>query len=129
MTAAGPSSGDDAGESRFAVLSRRAVFVVACAAIAGAVWLIVNDRLVSGVVLIVAAGLVVLARGLWTLRRGTRALGRRGKARVPAPGGGTPEAPAAVERVVADLLGMNDDGLPYLVEASRTGSGVRLFER
>lgn len=115
--------------ARFAIRSRRIVFFVGMALAIGGVLAIVQGNVALGVVLLVLAGLAVLARGAWTMRRGLKAVSEREKAQVPEPAGGSAAAPTPVDRVVADLLGMNSDGLPYLIEASRTPQGARVDVR
>ncbi|GAB4084423.1 hypothetical protein GCM10028784_10530 [Myceligenerans cantabricum] len=121
---------DDDGAARFAVVSRWAVLVAGFVLAAGAVLAFLGGNPALGIVLVVVTGVLVLARGMWTLRRGLRAAAeQQEKARVPAAAGGSPDAPTPVDRVVADLLGMNSDGLPYLLEASRTPRGARVEVR
>lgn len=115
--------------ARFAVQSRRIVFLVGLVLAAGGVWAILQGNVALGVVLLVLTGIAVLARGMWTMRRGLKAVSEREKAQVPESAGGTPAAPTPVDRVVADLLGMNSDGLPYLIEATRTAQGARVDVR
>lgn len=117
------------GVARFAVISRKVVFVGGIAMISGGVVAILNDRVVLGVVVIAIAGVLAFARGMWTLLRGFRAVAEREKAQLPdapviVPGNASP-----VDRVVTDLVGMNSDGLPYLIEATRAGDGVRVEVR
>ncbi|GAB3159931.1 hypothetical protein GCM10027059_06940 [Myceligenerans halotolerans] len=108
---------------------QRIVFLGGLALAAGGVWAILQGNVFLGVALLVAAGIMVLARGIWVTRRGLKAVSEREKAQVPEPAGGSPAAPTPVDRVVADLLSMNSDGLPYLVEASRKAGGVRVDVR
>jgi hypothetical protein len=119
---------DDA--ARFAVVSRVVVLVLGFALAAVAVGAVLSGNTVLGIVLLVVVGLLVFARGMWTVRRGMKAVAAtRDTARVPeapvAPGA----TPTPVDRVVADLLGMNGDGLPYLIEATRTAHGARVDVR
>ncbi|WP_407319008.1 hypothetical protein UQW22_01155 [Isoptericola halotolerans] len=115
--------------ARIAVLSRKVVFVVGLALIALGVLALLNDQLVLGIVLVVVAGVIVFARGMWTLRRGLRSVAERERADVPEAPVVAPGAASAVDRVVADLVGMNSDGLPYLIDARRTDDGVRVEVR
>ena len=113
-------------DQRFAVISRRVVFVVGSVFFVGGVLAILNGRRGLGIALIVAPSLGVVWRGLWTVTarpaRARRA-GPRAGARRPGPG---PGAPAPVEDVVAALVGMNSDGLPYQIDATRSADGVRV---
>jgi hypothetical protein len=113
-------------EQRFAVVSRRVVFVGGSVLFVGAVLAFLNDQLVLGIVLAVIVFLAVFWRGLLTVRRGQRALAERDRAQVPGGPVRAPGAPASVEDLVAQLVGMNSDGLPYRIEASRRGDGVRV---
>ncbi len=116
-------------DHRVAVISRRVVFVLGSVLFVGGILLFLNDRVGLGIALIVAAGLAVLARGLMTVLRGQRALAGRERADVPdGPVRGS-DAPASVDEVVGALVGMNSDGLPYRIEATRTADGVRVDVR
>lgn len=117
------------GVARFAVISRKVVFFAGIALMGGGVLAILNDRVVLGVVLIVVAGVLAFARGMWTLVRGFRAVAEREQAQLPDAPVVPPDNASPVDRVVADLVGMNNDGLPYLIEAVRNGDGVRVEVR
>lgn len=115
--------------ARVAVVSRQVVFVAGIVLLAGGVLALVNGRTALGIGLIVVAGILVFLRGMWTLRRGMRAAAERERAEVPdapvaAAGGAT-----GVDQVVADLVGMNAEGLPYLIEAAPTPRGVQVEVR
>jgi hypothetical protein len=114
------------GGQRFAVLSRRIVFVVGSALLAGGVLAILNEQVVLGVALIVVAALAVAWRGFLTVRRGQRALADRERAQVPDGPVRAADAPAVVDEVARQLVALNSDGLPYRIEASRHGDGVRV---
>ena len=120
----------DQGAQRFAVVSRVVVLVVGIALLACGALALASGRTVLGIALIVVAALLVIARGVWTAVRGTRAVeAGREKAQVPdapvvAPGSASP-----VDRVVADLVGMNSDGLPYRIDATRSGDDVQVEVR
>jgi hypothetical protein len=116
-------------DQRFAVLSRRVVFVVGSVLLVGGAFAILNDRVVLGVALVVVAFLAVMWRGLLTLRRGQRALADQERAQVPDGPVRGADVPAPVDEVVAALVGMNSDGLPYRIEASRSADGVRVDVR
>ena len=120
------SAGQDQSGSGFAVISRRVVFVVGSALLVGGVLAILNDQVALGIALAVVAFLAVVWRGLLTLRRGQRALADRDRAQVPDGPVRGADAPAPVEEVVAALVGMNSDGLPYQIDASRSADGVRV---
>jgi hypothetical protein len=120
----GTSSGQ-----RFAVISRRVVFVVGSVLLVGGVLAILNDQVVLGIALVVVASLAVVWRGLLTVRRGQRALADHERAQVPDGPVRGADAPAPVDLVVAELVRMNSDGLPYTIEASRTADGVRVDVR
>lgn len=113
-------------DQRFAVISRRVVFVVGSALLVGGVLAILNDQVMLGIALVVVASLAVVWRGLWTVRRGQRALADRDRAHVPDGPVRGADAPAPVDEVVAALVGMNSDGLPYRINASRRPDGVRV---
>lgn len=116
-------------DQRFAVISRRVVFVGGSALFIGGVLAILNGQVGIGIALLVVTFLVVTWRGLMTLQRGRRALADRDRAQVPdGPVRGT-DAPAPVEDVVAALVGMNRDGLPYQIDASPSPDGVRVNVR
>jgi hypothetical protein len=112
-------------DQRFAVISRRVVFVVGSALLAGGVLAILNDQVVLGIALLVVTFLAVTWRGFLTVRRGQRALAGRERAKVPDGPVRGADAPAPVDEVVAALVAMNGDGLPYQIDASRHGVGVR----
>jgi membrane protein implicated in regulation of membrane protease activity len=120
---------NDARKAQFAVRSRKVVFIAGLALIAGAVWALTSGNTPLGVVLFVIAGIAVFARGMWTMRRGLKAVSEYEKAQPPEAAGGTPANPASVERVVADLVGMNSDGLPYVIAASQTATGTSVEVR
>ncbi|MBK1787503.1 hypothetical protein [Prauserella cavernicola] len=114
---------------RFAVISRRIIFVGGSILFAGAVVAFLTDQVLLGIVLMVIVFLAVGWRGLMTVQRGRRALADRERAQVPSgPVRGT-DAPAPVDEVVAALLAMNSDGLPYRIDASRGADGVRVDVR
>lgn len=113
-------------DQRFAVISRRVVFVVGSALFVAGVLAILNDQLALGIGLILVAALGVAWRGLLTVRRGRRALAARERAEVPDGPVRGADAPAPVEDVVAQLVGMNSDGLPYQIDAARGADGVRV---
>jgi hypothetical protein len=114
---------------RFAVISRRVVFVVGSVLLVGGVLAILNDQVVLGIALVVVAFLAVLWRGLLTLRRGQRALADRERAQVPDGPVRGADVPATVDEVARQLVAMNSDGLPYKIEASRSADGVRVDVR
>ncbi|RPF22918.1 hypothetical protein [Myceligenerans xiligouense] len=119
---------DDA--ARFAVVSRVVVLVLGFVLAAVAVGAFLTGNTAWGIVLLVVVGLLAFARGMWTMRRGMKAVASaREKAQVPEAAVASMAAPTPVDRVVADLLGMNSDGLPYLIEASRTAHGARVEVR
>jgi hypothetical protein len=118
-----------ARDQRFAVISRRVVFVAGSASFVGGVLAILNGRVALGIALVVVAGLAVMARGLMTVVRGQRALAGGERALVPAGPVRGSDAPAPVDEVVGALVGMNSDGLPYKIEATRTADGVRVEVR
>lgn len=113
-------------DQQFAVVSRRVVFVGGSVLFVGGVLAILNDQLALGLALVVVAALAVVWRGLLTVRRGQRALADRDRAQVPDGPVRGADAPAPVEDVVAALVGMNSDGLPYQIDASRSPDGVRV---
>ncbi|MFI2362123.1 hypothetical protein [Promicromonospora sp. NPDC019610] len=113
-------------DQQVAVISRRVVFVVGIALVAGAVVAFLADQVALGIVLLVITFLAVMARGLMTVLRGNRALAERERAQVPDAAVRQPGAAAPVEDVVAQLLAMNSDGLPYQIEATRNADGVRV---
>ena len=115
-----------AGGQQFMVISRRIVFVVGLALVAGAVLAILDGQVVLGVVLLVITFVVVLWRGMLTVRRGQRALAERERAQVPDASARGTDAPAPVEDVVAQLVAMNSDGLPYQIDAARGPDAVRV---
>jgi hypothetical protein len=127
----GPMSGEqDALRSqRFAVISRRVVFVVGSVLLVGGALAILNGQVVLGIALVVVAALAVVWRGLLTLRRGQRALADQARAQVPDGPVRGADGPAPVDEVVAALVRMNSDGLPYAIEASRSADGVRVDVR
>ncbi|MFB6725752.1 hypothetical protein ACFCV3_36610 [Kribbella sp. NPDC056345] len=114
---------------RVAVISRRVVFVLGSVLFVGGALALLNGRVALGIALVVVAGLAVVARGLMTLKRGLRAVAAQERADVPdGPVRGS-DAPAPVDEVVGALVGMNSDGLPYRIEATRTAGGVRVDVR
>ncbi len=113
-------------DQQFAVVSRRIVFVVGSIFFIGGILAILNDQLLLGIGLILVAALGVVWRGMWTYQRGQRALADRERAEVPDGAVREPGAPAPVEDVVAQLVGMNSDGLPYQIDATRSPDGVRV---
>lgn len=120
---------DQIADQRVAVISRRVVFVLGSALFVGGVLAFLSGRVALGIALVVGAGLAVLARGLLTVLRGQRALAAQERADVPdGPVRGS-DAPAPVDEVVGALVGMNSDGLPYRIEATRTADGVRVDVR
>ncbi|GAB2915828.1 hypothetical protein [Streptomyces mayteni] len=116
-------------DERFAVISRRVVLVGGSVLLGGGVLAILNDQLALGVVLVAMAFLAVLWRGLMTVTRGRRAFATRERAQVPGGAVHGPGAPASVEHVIAALVGMNSDGLPYRIDASRSAEGARVDVR
>lgn len=120
---------NDIAYRRVAVISRRVVFVLGSALFVAGVLAFLSGRVALGIALVVVAGLAVLARGLMTVLRGQRALAGRERADVPdGPVRGS-NAPASMDEVVGALVGMNSDGLPYWIEATRTADGVRVDVR
>jgi hypothetical protein len=113
-------------DQQVAVISRRIVFVVGIALVIGAILAFLNDQVALGIVLLVVTFLAVMGRGLMTVMRGSRALADRERAQVPDGAVRDPGAPAPVEDVVAQLVGMNSDGLPYQIDATRNAEGVRV---
>ena len=113
-------------DQQFAVISRRVVFVGGSALVIGGALAILNGQVVLGIALAAVAFLAVMGRGLMTVVRGQRALADRERAQVPDGPVRGPDAPAPVEDVVAALVGMNSDGLPYQITASRSPDGVRV---
>ncbi|NEE01981.1 hypothetical protein [Phytoactinopolyspora halotolerans] len=120
---------DDTRAAQFAVRSRKVVIVAGVALMTGGAWALVSGRTALGIVLIVVAGLAVLARGMWTVRRGMKAISTHEKPQIPETAVRTQADPAPIDRVVAELVGMNSDGLPYLIAASHTAAGVRVEVR
>ena len=114
---------------RFALISRRVVFVVGSVLFIGGVLAILNDQVVLGIALLVVTFLAVMGRGLMTVMRGRRALADRDRAQVPDGPVRGADAPSPVEDVVAALVGMNSDGLPYTIEASQGSDGMRVEVR
>ncbi|SDE11664.1 hypothetical protein [Glycomyces harbinensis] len=117
----GPSNGD-----RFAVVSRRVVFVAGSALMIGGILAILSGRVALGITLLVVTLIAAMLRGLYTVQRGRRALAEHERAQAPAGSARGPGAPAPVDQVVAALTGMNGDGLPYRIDAARTPDGVRV---
>lgn len=115
--------------ARFAVVSRKLVFVAGAVLMVTGALLLTSGRTALGITLIVVAGLLVLARALWTLARGARVVAARKKAEVPDAPVVAPGTASPVERVVADLVGMNDDELPYLIEATPGPGSVQVEVR
>jgi hypothetical protein len=113
-------------DERIAVISRRVVFVGGSALFVGGVLALLNGQTGLGIALVVVTFLAVVGRGLMTVMRGRRALAGRDRAQVPDGLVRGPDAPAPVEDVVAALVGMNSDGLPYQIDASRSPEGVRV---
>ncbi|MCF4122818.1 hypothetical protein L1785_17720 [Antribacter sp. KLBMP9083] len=113
-------------DQQFAVISRRVVFVGGSALLIGGVLAILNGQVVLGIALTAVTFLAVAWRGSVTLRRGQRALAEAERAEVPEGAVRDAGAPAPVEDVVAQLVGMNSDGLPYQITASRSPDGVRV---
>ena len=116
-------------DQRIAVISRRVVFVVGSALFVGGVLAFLNGQTGLGIALVVVAGLAVIGRGLMTVMRGRRALADRDRAQVPDGPVRGADAPSPVEDVVAALVGMNSDGLPYTIDASRGSDGTRVEVR
>ncbi|WP_030158783.1 hypothetical protein [Glycomyces sp. NRRL B-16210] len=114
---------------RFAVVSRRAVYFGGLVLGALAVLAFLTERTALGIVLVVIVFLAVLARGMMTLARGRRALAARQRAEVPTVTGYGLDSPAPVATVVAALVGMNADGLPYRIDAKPGPGGVRVEVR
>ncbi|ACQ82289.1 hypothetical protein Bcav_4048 [Beutenbergia cavernae DSM 12333] len=117
------------GEQRFAVLSRKVVLIVCYALAAAAVVALMTDRTALGIGLLVGAAVLILVRGLWTARRGMRVARQRETAQVPAAPVAAAGAPVPLDGVVADLVGMNSDGLPYRIDAARTADGAQVEVR
>jgi hypothetical protein len=115
--------------ARFAVLSRKIVFVAAIALMVTGALLLSGGRTGPGITLIVVAALLALARALWTLVRGARVVAARQKAEVPDAPAVAAGTASPVERVVADLVGMNAEGLPYLIEATPGPGAVQVEVR
>jgi hypothetical protein len=111
------------------VISRRVVFVGGSALAVGAVLAFINGQAGIGIALLVVAWLAVMGRGLMTVMRGRRALADRDRAQVPDGPVRGADAPAPLESVVAALVGMNSDGLPYKIDASPNPDGVRVDVR
>lgn len=120
---------EQTAEERFAVVSRKVVFLGGSAAFIAGVLLLLNGRTALGITLIVVTWLVVLARGAWTVVRTRRKLAEVEKAQVPQAPVAAQAGPVPVDQVVNDLVGMNSDGLPFLVEAVRTGDEVQVDVR
>ncbi|MCG5219971.1 hypothetical protein [Streptosporangium sp. KLBMP 9127] len=117
---------DPSRDQRFAVISRRVVFVGGSALFVTGFLAVLNGQVGPGIALFVITFLAVMARGLMTVRRGQRAIADRDRAQVPDGPVRSPDAPAPVEHVVAALLGMNSDGLPYKIGAFPGPGGVRV---
>lgn len=111
---------------RFMVISRRIVFVVGSVLLVAGIVAILDGQVALGVALLVVTFLAVVWRGLLTVRRGQRALADRERAEVPDGPVRSADAPSPVETVVADLVGMNSDGLPYQIDAKQGPDGVRV---
>ncbi|GAA1975079.1 hypothetical protein GCM10009718_08940 [Isoptericola halotolerans] len=131
MSETGAQDGSPTGADRFAVISRRVIFFSGYVIIPLGAWAIVSGRVALGITIIAAFFVVVVARVVWMARRGARALAeRREVAEVADVAVATPGAPSSVDRVVGELLALNSDGLPYLLEAQRGADGrVRLEVR
>jgi len=115
---------------RFAVVSRRVVFVGGIALMAAGIASIVGGRVALGVTLLVGTWLLLLARGAWTVVRGLRAArAAQAPAVIPPAPVLAPGAASPVDRVVADLVRMNDDALPYLIAATPSPDGVQVEVR
>lgn len=119
-------SGGQGPSAQFMVLSRRIVFVAGSVLFVAGFLAILNGQMALGIVLIVITSLAVIWRGLLTVMRGQRALAERERAEVPDGPVRGADAPAPVDDVVAALVGMNSDGLPYQITASRNPKGVRV---
>jgi hypothetical protein len=128
-TASRPDQGPVSSGDRFAVVSRRIVFVLGVILISTGVAAILRDRVALGVALVVVAGLLVLARSLYTVARGMRSISRRERAEIPAAPVRPAGAPSSAEAVVSDLVGMNSDGLPYRIDAGHTADGIEVEVR
>ncbi|MEV0624241.1 hypothetical protein AB0I81_63995 [Nonomuraea sp. NPDC050404] len=113
-------------DQRFAVISRRVVFVGGSALFVAGILAALNGQVGLGLALFAITFLAVMARGLMTVIRGQRALADRDRAQVPDGPVRSSDAPAPVEQVVAALLGMNGDGLPYRIGAFPGPDGVRV---
>lgn len=119
----GPVSGGrgPSRDQRFAVISRRVVFVVGSALLVGGVLAILNDQVVLGIALAVVAFLAVVWRGLMTLRRRQRALADQARAQVP--DGAVMIKPADAKVPVSTVL-RNNGWRPRF-----DWFGARLFEK
>lgn len=120
----GPTTAD-----RIAVISRRVVFVGGLGLSTGAVLAILNDQMTLGIALFVVTFVAVMGRALMTVVRGWRALAGRKRAQAPVGPVRAADTPAPVEDVVAALLSMNSDDLPYAITTSDRPGGVRIEVR
>jgi hypothetical protein len=116
-------------EERFAVASRKATLVAGYALAAVAVWAFMTGHTAWGIALVVLIFVLVVLRAGWTFVRGRRKLAERAKAEIPDAPVSAHAGPVPVDQVVNDLLGMNSDGLPYLIEAERSGDSVQVDVR
>ena len=121
--------GGPSQDERVAVISRRVVLVVGLVLVAGAVLAFLDDQVVLGIVLLVITFVAVLGRGLMTVLRGRRALAGRDRAQVPDGVVRGVDDPASADNVVAALVGMNSDGLPYEIDASQDTDRLRVVVR
>ncbi|WP_277208437.1 hypothetical protein [Isoptericola croceus] len=115
--------------ARFAVVTRLALVIGGWAVAPVVIWAFLTDRTALGVSLMVAVFVLAAVRASWTVVRGRRKIAAlREEAEVPevvAAAG----SPSPVDRVVADLLSMNSEGLPYVIEANRTADHVQVEVR
>jgi hypothetical protein len=112
-------------EQRFAVASRMVVFYGGSALFVLSVVAILSGRVALGITGAVIVFLAVMGRGLvWNVVRARRKLAKQEKAQVPQAPVSAAAGPVPVDQVVGDLIGMNSDGLPFLIEAERIGDGV-----
>lgn len=112
------------GADRFAVISRRVIFFSAYVVIPLGVLAIVTGRVALGITIIALFFVVVVVRVVWMAKRGLKAQAeRREVAEVADVAVATPGSPSPVDQVVGELLALNSDRLPYLLEAQQGADG------
>lgn len=114
---------------RFARTSRRFVFYASYVLAAGVVVAFLAGRPGLGWVLVGVIFVLLWARGGMTIARGMKAVRQREKAVVPAAPVAAAAGPVPVDQVIAALVGMNSDGLPYVIESVAGPKGPRVEVR